>query len=476
MEYPLLVRVVEELAGVLPGARVDKVVPAEDEEFVLLLRQKGRNHFLLISPERALPRIHLISRKPAAAPSSAPFLLSLRKYLAGSRVKGVRLLNQDRVVELSFARLDKELFLILEILGASSNVLLIDRERKIIAVLRPVPPGERPRRPLVPGIGYEPPAMRQHHADKVPKGGEAPVLSEELAGLAANRTAEAMLDGILAGMELSSFRQSLSTEVRKARLRTSRRSEAVQGDLASAGNAEQYRLMGELILLNLPLIEKGQEQADLRDHEGTVHAVMLDPSRSPAENADRYFRKYKKAKAGLSVLRERQKEAGEELELLTKIADEVNSAPDRVTLDALRRSLVKRGLIRDRAGKAAGPVVPSAPYRSVAFAGWEIIIGRSAAGNDYVTMHLARPDDLWMHAEGMPGSHVLVRNPGKRDIPPDVFRKAASLAAYYSKGRGASKVPVAYTMAKYVAKPKGTAPGMVVLRERKSIVVAPEPE
>jgi predicted ribosome quality control (RQC) complex YloA/Tae2 family protein len=103
-------------------------------------------------------------------------------------------------------------------------------------------------------------------------------------------------------------------------------------------------------------------------------------------------------------------------------------------------------------------------------------VGKSAAGNDYITMKLARPDDLWLHAEGMPGSHVVVRNPGKRDIPDGVLKKAASLAAWYSKGKNSAKIPVAYTRAAYVKKPKGAAPGSVVLVERKTMMAVPEPE
>jgi predicted ribosome quality control (RQC) complex YloA/Tae2 family protein len=91
-------------------------------------------------------------------------------------------------------------------------------------------------------------------------------------------------------------------------------------------------------------------------------------------------------------------------------------------------------------------------------------------------MKLARPDDLWLHAEGMPGSHVVVRNPGKRDIPAGVMRKAASLAAYYSKGKGSAKVPVAYTPAALVKKPRGAPPGTVVLAERKTVMAVPEPD
>ena len=101
-------------------------------------------------------------------------------------------------------------------------------------------------------------------------------------------------------------------------------------------------------------------------------------------------------------------------------------------------------------------------------------MGKSAAGNDHLTMKLARPDDLWLHAEGMPGSHVIVRNPNALIIPPDVLVKAASLAAFHSKGRNAGKVPVTYTRAGLVKKPKGAKPGLVMLQERKSLMVIPE--
>jgi predicted ribosome quality control (RQC) complex YloA/Tae2 family protein len=118
--------------------------------------------------------------------------------------------------------------------------------------------------------------------------------------------------------------------------------------------------------------------------------------------------------------------------------------------------------------------VATQPYRSIVHEGWTILVGKSAAGNDYITRKLARPDDLWLHAEGMPGSHVVIRNPDKRDIPQGVLRKAASLAAYHSKGRGSSKVPVAYTRAANVKKPKGAALGLVTLTGRKTIMAAPE--
>jgi len=152
------------------------------------------------------------------------------------------------------------------------------------------------------------------------------------------------------------------------------------------------------------------------------------------------------------------------------------AASGREDLLAVRSQLIQRGYISDPAGKAAGRVAAAPPYRAIEHEGWKIVVGKSAAGNDHITTKLARPDDLWLHAEGMPGSHVLVRNPGKRDVPESVLRKAASLAAYYSKGRNSSKVAVAYTSAKFVKKPRGAAPGTVTLAERRTLMAVPAPD
>jgi predicted ribosome quality control (RQC) complex YloA/Tae2 family protein len=206
-------------------------------------------------------------------------------------------------------------------------------------------------------------------------------------------------------------------------------------------------------------------------------SVVLDPSRSPAENADKYFQRYKKAKAGLAVMRERFAEARDEAVFLTSVQEDLHTADDREGLLAIRSLLARRGYVKEGAGKVAGTRTVSAPpFRTVRHEGWDILVGKSAAGNDYITMKLARPDDLWLHAEGMSGSHVVVRNPGKRDIPDGVLRKAASLAAWYSKGKNSAKVPVAYTRAAYVKKPKGAAPGSVVLGSRKTMMAVPEPD
>jgi len=477
LDLDILVKVIDELAALLPGARVDKVVQGSDHDLFLVLHQPRKKYFLFLSSERALPRIHLVSRKPSGTTVAAGFFLSLKKHLTGGRVDGIRLVNGDRVAEFQFSTRGNVHVLIFELIGSSANLLLTDQQHTILAVFRPVPPGDRVRRPMLPGMKYEPPAQRPGTSKA--KSRVATLSSPEgYSGTApVNRAVELWYDRTVAERETSTLRQELVSAVTRAAGKAARRREAVAKDVAGAEQGDSYRLMGELLLANKHLVTKGQLVAELPGYDGLTISVALDPSRSPAENARKYFQRYKKAKAGLAVMRERFAEARDEAAFLTSVLEDLHAADDRDGLLVIRSLLSLRGYIKKGAGKVSGTRTVSAPpFRTVGHAGWEILVGKSAAGNDYITMKLARPDDLWLHAEGMPGSHVVVRNPGKRDIPEGVLKKAASLAAWYSKGKNSAKVPVAYTRAAYVKKPKGAAPGTVVLKSRKTMMAVPGPE
>ncbi|NTW67435.1 MAG: fibronectin-binding domain-containing protein [Nitrospirae bacterium] len=475
MDYQLLSQVADELADVLPGAKVDKVVQGSDNSLLLVLHQAKKPYYLLLSPDRSLPRMHLISRKPAGTGSPAGFFLSLRKHLTGSRVQGIHILDRDRVVELQFTGPHGLSLLIFELTGSVTNLLLTDASRTILSVLRPVSPEDRIRRPLLPGLTYLPPEKRPSTATAT-RGCVTVAPLEGYDGIApVNRAVEEWYERTIAEREASSLRQQLVSAINKATARAERRQEAVSGDVAGAERGDEYRLAGDLLLANKHRITKGQERTELPGYDGALVSIPLDPARTPAENANRYFQRYKKAKAGLAMMRERLVEARDEIAFLRTVREDLEAVDDREGLLAVRSLLAKRGYVRDAAGKSAGKrAAASPPFRTIEHEGWHILVGKSAAGNDYITMRLARPDDLWLHAEGIPGSHVVVRNPGVRDIPEGIIRKAASLAAYYSKGKSSAKVPVAYTRAALVKKPKGAAQGTVVLTGRRTIMAVPE--
>ncbi|MHB8844241.1 MAG: Rqc2 family fibronectin-binding protein [Nitrospirota bacterium] len=475
MDLALLEKVVEELVVLLPGSRVDKVVQGNDDRLFLILHKPKKHYFLLLSPDRTYPRMHLAAGKPVGVKTPSGFSLALRKHLTGNRLKHVGIAGRDRVVELQFFGHGGAGRLIFELMGSATNLILTDDRYVILSVHHPVPPGAKHRRPVMPGMTYVFPEAKERKSAEKHDGLLLPGPEEDPAGAPVNKAVEAWLDRTSSERESQALRTKLTSVARTALARAKRRRLAVEKDVAGAERAEDYRIAGELILANKQLLSRGQESAELTGYDGKTVTVPLDPARSPAGNAERYFKRYKKARAGLSVMRERLKDAQEEIEFLGTVQDDLASAgEDRDALAGIRSRLAQRGYIRDEPGGAVAARTPTAqPYRSFVHDGWTILVGKSAAGNDYIT-RLARPDDLWLHAEGMPGSHVVVRNPEKRDIPEAVLRKAAGLAAYHSKGKGSSRVPVAYTRAANVKKPKGAPPGLVTLTSRKTVMAAPE--
>lgn len=474
MDFSLLQSVVDELARLLPGARIERVYEGMNRG-VYLVFHRHRNHYtVLLSPDRSLPRIHLVAERPPASGTPSGFTQLLRSRLTGSFVTSVTLLNDDRIVDCRFVRDTTDCRVIFEVFGSRPNLIATDGSSTILAVFHPAPLSEAPKRLLVQGLRYQPPEQRPRPNRRVAAGHIS--LPEPDAEYPANRGAELYYDGLMAEQETSLLRQRLSSTIKRALEKARRKAAALTADLASAEQAEQYRLMGEMILANRNRLAKGMSTADLVGYDGLTRTVALDPERPPSANAERYFKKYKKAKAGRALIAGLLHTAREEENRLHALRERLDQAADGDALHGIRSELVKAGYPADEntARKGGSPLPPAPLFREILFQGWKLLVGKSAAGNDYLTTKLARPDDLWLHAEGMPGSHVLIANPGRREVPPEVLRKAAAIAAYYSKGRGAGKVPVTYTSARNVRKPKGAKPGLVTLSERTTIMAAPE--
>jgi predicted ribosome quality control (RQC) complex YloA/Tae2 family protein len=475
MDFDLLSQVVDELSALLSGARLERVYQEGNHGICLLFHWNRKDQVLLVSPNRSLPRLHLVSKKPPAANPVHGFVLYLRSHLTGTRVEEIRLVNHDRVAEFRFTNGDAVYRLVFELFGSAANLILMDKASAILAVYHPVPPGQGVKRPLLPGLAYEPQekkACREGKAVTGPLDAFGPGFGK---GSSPNRAVEQYYEDLLRRRRLDGVHAQLSAVMKKALSKAERRAGAVSGDLASAEKADEYRRAGDLILANLTRIEKGAEQAELTGYDGRTVTVRLDPKKSPARNAEAFFRRYKKARAGHALIMKRLDEARAEIAFLRSLQDACNHADDEDTIVHVRSELAARGYAVQGRPAASGKPAPEAPqgHRKYIYEGWEILVGKSAAGNDHITTKLARPDDLWLHAEGMAGSHVLIRNPARREVPSGVLMKAASLAAYHSKGRSAGKVPVAYTRAKFVRKPRGAKPGLVTLSERKTVMAVP---
>jgi len=264
-----------------------------------------------------------------------------------------------------------------------------------------------------------------------------------------------------------------------ARVVAKARDKAVQ-KLARAGDGRErgdtYRLYGELLTANLYRLDKGQTSVVLEDyHSGKACEIPLDPALTPVENAQRYFRLYAKLQGAARTARAIREAAREEKEYLEGVENAVTDAATPSDLAEIRTELVRQGYLREEPGRPHRPPekgVPR-PLELQSADGLTVWIGRNNLQNDYLTFHLAAPNDIWLHARGLPGAHVVIRTAG-RPVPENTLREAAGLAAGFSRGRNDSSVPVDHTRIKYVKKPKGAKPGFVIYERERTLHVAPK--
>ncbi|MBC7241339.1 MAG: NFACT family protein [Anaerolineae bacterium] len=237
---------------------------------------------------------------------------------------------------------------------------------------------------------------------------------------------------------------------------------------------EALRQAGEYILAFGWQMRPAQDTLEVELGEGEVRRIALDPVLSPAENAERYFERYRKAKRAAEAVPALLEEVEGELAFLEQLRLDVELAASRAELDALEQELVQWGYVPAPAKKPRAKPAPAAPLTMEGPDGFQILVGRNSRQNDYLTFTLARGDDLWFHARGVPGAHVVLRTAGRTPTPAAIQR-AAELAAYYSRARQDTQVLVDYTLCRHVRRRAGGRPGQVYYRNETTIAVAPRP-
>ncbi len=270
---------------------------------------------------------------------------------------------------------------------------------------------------------------------------------------------------------LEAARSALASTVVRAADRARRALDAVSQGMKEAGEAHRVREQGELILAYLPKVTPGATVLEVPGFDGLPTRIALDPTRSGVENAQVYFRRYAKAQAALKRLPARQAGLETERAYLEGAATAITQAESEDDLWELEQDLAAEGL-RRRSRRVARPR-PVAAGRVFEIAdGCRVMVGRSARENNHLTFAVARPDDLWLHARGMPGAHVILTGPSG---PPteEAIDAAARVAAYYSAGRDAASVPVDVTRRRFVRRQRGARPGQVHYTNERTIMVAP---
>lgn len=253
--------------------------------------------------------------------------------------------------------------------------------------------------------------------------------------------------------------------------------EKLRQTLKEAENSDYFRLCGELLTVNLFRVKKGMKEITVEnyyDDSGATITIPLDPQKGPAENSQWYFSKYQKAKNALVAVKEQMEKTAEEITYFETLQQQIESASPE-DIEEIREELIEGGYLRERQRKNNKRRKPEKPKleRYVSSDGTEILVGKNNKQNDFLTNKLAAKDDWWLHVKDIPGSHVVIRS---KDPSPQTIKEAAVLAAYYSKARDSSSVPVDYTRIRYVKKPAGAKPGFVIYERQQTVYVTPDKE
>lgn len=254
---------------------------------------------------------------------------------------------------------------------------------------------------------------------------------------------------------------------------------ALYADALNSGEQmEKCRLYGELLTANLHSLKSGTDTAAVDNYYAYPVeriAIPLDRQLTPGENAQRYYKKYQKLKAARDMAIVQREQTLSELNYLEGQLDNLTKCTAENELSELIEELKDQGYIkRDKGGKKKMKLASSKPMHFVSSTGADIYVGKNNRQNDELTLRFASPNDIWMHTKNIPGSHVIVKGASEQDTA--TMTEAALLAAYYSRARGSENVAVDYTPRKYVKKPAGAKPGMVIYTTNKTAYVTPSEE
>jgi predicted ribosome quality control (RQC) complex YloA/Tae2 family protein len=463
--------VVAELAP-LAGARVEGVRVHAERALTLDLFGPAGPARLLVSAEADVTRVHAARARPPRAAAPSAFQQLLRRELAGARLSALEATPGERVVVLRLDGPNGPVRLVAELTGRHGNLFLVGADGVIRASA-----GRNlsQRRRLISGEPYVPPAARRPAEEGATPARAAPGASRFVPVAGERFPLSAAIEDAYAAREeerlLSEARRRLREPVRAAIARAGRAVERLAEEAARVPAAETDRRTGDLLKQNLARLPRGAREVALTEwtEAGPREVkVALDPALSPQANMERYYRRYRRIADSAARVHARAGEVRRRAEALRGLLAELEGAPpgalERLEREARRLGAGPRPAPAPRRRKDEPPL----PYRTFRSpSGAAILVGKGAEENDALTVRVARGNDLWLHARGLPGAHVVVRLEKGRAPDQETLLDAAHLAAHFSDARGAPQAEVVSTRAKYVRKVKGAAPGAVTYSQEK---------
>ena len=473
MDLATITAICNELDSELRGRRPGKIFQLSKTDLAVDFRLPD-SRYLFISVESRNPRTYLIRRrlrdleKTSGTPSN--FALTLRKHLSSAELSSVTQVENERVLLLQFEAVSDlgdplRYTLATQLTGASANLFLLDSESRIVAALRQT-------RGFGQQIGevYEPPARRESGT----KVSALPDTFTSSASISDQLDAEDRERSSASDFQqlASSARNKLTQEISKLDKLLGK----LDGDLQRHGEPDQWKRFGDLLLANTSSARRVGEQVfvtDYFDENAPEIAIAVDENDSLTEAAEKFFKRYTKARNARLEIEERKETIRKDLERLNRKLAELENA-----IEASDEELIERltGSPKKPPSKKQikSDATMSGTRSFTSSDGFEILVGKKAKDNDFLTFRIAKSLDTWMHAADYPGSHVVVRNPNRKEIPHKTLLEAAQLAAFYSQGKSQPKAAVHFTQKKFVNKPKGSAPGLVSLASFKTLLVEPK--
>ena len=256
--------------------------------------------------------------------------------------------------------------------------------------------------------------------------------------------------------------------------RTARRLANQREELKASAERDKLKLMGDLISANLYRVEKGMSSVTVENfyEDGCPQTeIKLDPMLTPSKNMQKYYSEYRKADTAEKILTEQIAKGEEELSYIDSVFDALTRTQSEDEVNELRQELSEQGYIKSSKLKGKPPK-SRPPLEFTSPDGFTVLVGRNNKQNDRLTTKTADKTDIWLHTKDITGSHVIIRAEGK-EIPDSTVMWAARVAAFHSRAKNSSQVPVDYAPVRFVKKPSGAKPGMVIFTNNRTLYVTP---
>lgn len=530
----MMSRVVEQLNTQLERGRINKIYQISQYELLIHIRSQSQNKKLLISIHPMYARVQLTSLSYPTPQTPNALTMLLRKHLEGAYLESIQQIQLDRIIDMTFVGTNElkdvvKYHIYIEIMGKHSNVMITYENNKIIDCLKRVSLALNSQRILQPGATYQYPPMIDklnpflsdyQNTDQLTKiyQGFSPELSREIIYridhgdsfqnimneikqshslyLHKDDTKEYfhvielkhlqcpyqiydLFDGLDKHYDLidqkdrikqqtSDLARYIQNEYQKNVLKLNK----LEKTLFDSQNSDEYRIKGDLLFANLHLIQKGQKEIIVDNYyDGTKMTIELDERYDGKTNAKKYYNKYQKAKNSLHYINEQIELTKEEINYFDSLITLMDNASYYDALE-IKEELENLGYLKKK--KTKNIQKKKNKFHIETYLTKDhitIYVGKNNLQNDYLTFKMASRFDTWFHVKDMPGSHVVVHS---ENLDEYTIRLASKMAAYFSKGKHSSSVPVNYTQIRTLKKPHNSKPGKVILDHYQTIYIDPD--